>query len=61
MKAAEAGWWGGPVSGDVSDWVLLADWHAGMDVQGWESATVHWVIQREDLAARCFDRAFPVP
>ncbi|WP_461067665.1 DUF1963 domain-containing protein [Streptomyces pseudoechinosporeus] len=58
MKAAEAGRWDGPVSGDVSDWVLLADWHAGMDVQGWESATVHWVIQREDLAARRFDRAF---
>ncbi|NGO45413.1 DUF1963 domain-containing protein [Streptomyces ureilyticus] len=38
--------------------MLLADWQAGMDVQGWESATVHWVIQREDLAARRFDRAF---
>ena len=58
VKAAEAGWGDGPVSGDVSDWVLLADWVAGMDVQGWESATVHWVIQREDLAARRFDRAF---
>jgi hypothetical protein len=46
------------VSGDVSDWVLLADWQAGMDVEGWESATVHWVIQREDLAAWRFDRAF---
>jgi hypothetical protein len=58
VRAAEAGRWEGPVSGDVSDWVLLADWQAGMDVQGWESATVHWVIQREDLAARRFDRAF---
>ncbi|WKX11294.1 DUF1963 domain-containing protein [Streptomyces sp. NL15-2K] len=58
VKAAEAGRWDGPVSDDVSDWVLLADWLAGMDVQGWESATVHWVIQREDLAARRFDRAF---
>lgn len=38
--------------------VLLADWHAGMDVQGWEGAAVHWVIQREELAARRFDRAF---
>ncbi|MFC4469593.1 hypothetical protein ACFPH6_34685 [Streptomyces xiangluensis] len=57
VKAAEAGRWDGPVSDDVSDWVLLADWYAGMDVQGWESATVHWVIQREDLAARRFDRA----
>ncbi|MDQ1051210.1 DUF1963 domain-containing protein [Streptomyces sp. V4I2] len=57
-RAAETGRWDGPVSDDVSDWVLLADWHAGMDVQGWESATVHWVIQREDVAARRFDRAF---
>ncbi|MFF1747399.1 DUF1963 domain-containing protein [Streptomyces mirabilis] len=58
VKAVEVGRWDGPVSDDVSDWVLLADWRAGMDVQGWESATVHWVIQREDLAARRFDRAF---
>ena len=58
VKAAEAGRWDGPVSGDVEDWVLLADWQAGVDVQGWESVTVHWVIQREDLAARRFDRAF---
>ncbi|WP_030667044.1 DUF1963 domain-containing protein [Streptomyces cellulosae] len=58
VKAAELGRWDGPVSADVSDWVLLADWQAGMDVQGWESATVHWVIQREDLAARRFDRAY---
>ncbi|MFJ2241283.1 DUF1963 domain-containing protein [Streptomyces sp. NPDC087859] len=58
VKAAEAGEWDGPVSDDVSDWVLLADWQAGMDVQGWESATVHWVIQREDLVERRFDRAF---
>jgi len=58
VRAADAGRWDGPVSGDVSDWVLLADWVAGMDVQGWESATVHWVIQREDLAGRRFDRAF---
>ncbi|MEU1163638.1 DUF1963 domain-containing protein [Streptomyces sp. NPDC005921] len=58
VKAAAAGRWDGPVSADVSDWVLLADWQAGMDVEGWESATVHWVIQRDDLAARRFDRTF---
>ncbi|MFI8192164.1 DUF1963 domain-containing protein [Streptomyces sp. NPDC085946] len=58
VKATEAGQWQGPVSADVSDWTLLADWQAGRDVQGWESASVHWVIQREDLAARRFDRAF---
>ncbi|MFE4058602.1 DUF1963 domain-containing protein [Streptomyces sp. NPDC059096] len=57
-QAAEAGRGDGPVSGDVSDWVLLADWYAGMDVQGWESATVHWAIQREDLAAWRFHRVF---
>ncbi|MEU6142838.1 DUF1963 domain-containing protein [Streptomyces sp. NPDC047081] len=58
IKAAEAGRSDAPVSEDVADWVLLADWQTGMDVQGWESATVHWVIQREDLAARRFHRAF---
>lgn len=51
--AVEAGWGG---SEDVADWVLLADWQ--MDVDDYESATVHWVIQREDLAARRFDRVF---
>jgi hypothetical protein len=56
--AVEAGEWEGPVSPDVSDWVLLADWQARNDMDGWESSTVHWVIQREDLAARRFDRAF---
>ncbi|MFE2418247.1 DUF1963 domain-containing protein [Streptomyces hokutonensis] len=57
-KAAEAGHWPGPVSPDASDWLLLADWQAGMDVEGWESASVHWAIQREDLATGRFDRAF---
>ncbi|MFD8805726.1 DUF1963 domain-containing protein [Streptomyces sp. NPDC059597] len=55
-KEAEAGRWGGPVSEDVSDWVLLADWSPGID--GWEGATVHWAIQRADLVARRFDRTF---
>ncbi|MEW2570918.1 DUF1963 domain-containing protein [Streptomyces sp. NPDC047070] len=58
VRAAQAGHWDGPVSDDVADWVLLADWQAGMDVQGWESSSVHWVIQRTDLAARRFDRTF---
>ena len=56
VKAVEAGLWEGPASGDVEDWVLLADWYCGVD--GWEGATVHWVIQREDLAAQRFDRVF---
>lgn len=57
-QAMEAGRWEGPVPQDVSKWVLLADWQARNDMEGWESSTVHWVIQREDLAARRFDRAF---
>ncbi len=58
VKAAEAGHWGGGavVSGAVEDWVLLADWDPC--IEGREGATVHWVIQREDLAARRFDRTF---
>ncbi|WP_207311275.1 DUF1963 domain-containing protein [Lentzea alba] len=58
VKALKAAGIDGPVSEDVADWVLLADWQAGWDVEGWESATVHWIIQREDLAARRFDRAY---
>ncbi|CAL9637442.1 DUF1963 domain-containing protein [Streptomyces sp. enrichment culture] len=56
--AVKAGYWNGPVSTDATDWVLLADWHAGMHVWNREGSTVHWVIQREDLAARNFDRVF---
>ncbi|MEV7868509.1 DUF1963 domain-containing protein [Streptomyces sp. NPDC088124] len=56
VKAVEAGRWEGPVSGDIEDWVLLADWYC--DVRDHESATVHWVIQRTDLAARRFDRVY---
>lgn len=58
VKALQAAGVEGPVSEDAADWVLLADWQAGWDVEGWESATVHWIIQREDLAARRFDRAY---
>ncbi|KEG39112.1 MULTISPECIES: DUF1963 domain-containing protein [Streptomyces] len=57
-QAVKSGSWDGPVSSDPADWVLLADWYAGEDVRLWEGSTVHWVIQREDLAARRFDRAF---
>ncbi|GGP86880.1 DUF1963 domain-containing protein [Saccharothrix coeruleofusca] len=56
QKAMEDGHWEGPISTEVSDWVLLADWH--LDVTGLEGATMHWAIQRDDLAARRFDRTF---
>ncbi|MFD5029433.1 DUF1963 domain-containing protein [Streptomyces sp. NPDC058405] len=36
----------------AEDWVLLAEWHPG--ISGREGATVHWVIRRDDLAARRF-------
>jgi len=55
-EALEKGKVEGPVSDDLSDWVLLADWHT--DIDGWEGATVHWGIQRDDLVARRFDRVF---
>ena len=58
VKALKAAGFDGPVSEDPADWVLLADWQARWDVEGWESSSVHWVIQREDLAARRFDRAY---
>jgi hypothetical protein len=56
--AVKAGYWDGPVSADAADWVLLADWYAGMDVWKREGSTVHWVIPREDLAAWNFERVF---
>ncbi|MET1071986.1 MAG: hypothetical protein ABWY11_05010, partial [Umezawaea sp.] len=54
LRAVTSGRIDWPVSGDVADWVLLVDWH--LDVDGWEGASFHWSIQREDLAARRFDR-----
>ncbi|WP_435134391.1 DUF1963 domain-containing protein [Actinacidiphila sp. bgisy144] len=37
------------------DWVLLADWHPGLE--GREGLTVHWPIRLPDLAAGRFDQA----
>ncbi|WOX08266.1 DUF1963 domain-containing protein [Streptomyces sp. N50] len=37
------------------DWVLLAQWDIGLD--GREGSTLHWVIPRQDLTERRFDRA----
>jgi len=56
LEALEAGKIEGPVSADLADWVLLADWHT--DISTWHGATVHWGMQREDLVARRFDRVF---
>ncbi|ANZ43242.1 hypothetical protein BBK82_34275 [Lentzea guizhouensis] len=55
-RALQKGKVTGPVSEDAADWVLLADWHT--DIDGWEGATVHWAVQRDDLVARRFDRVF---
>ncbi|MFI8303797.1 DUF1963 domain-containing protein [Streptomyces sp. NPDC085927] len=55
--AVREGSWDGPASADPADWVLLADWYAG-SLRKREGSTVHWVIQREDLAARRFERVF---
>jgi nucleotide-binding universal stress UspA family protein len=39
----------------AAEWVLLAQWDIGLD--GREGSTLHWVIPRQDLAERRFDRA----
>lgn len=54
VRVWEANGWEG--SSDAADWVLLADWQ--VEVDDYEGATVHWVMQREDLAAGRFERAF---
>ncbi|MFF5145500.1 hypothetical protein ACFY6U_38310 [Streptomyces sp. NPDC013157] len=36
------------------DWTLLAQWDIGLT--GREGSTLHWVIPRQDLAERRFDR-----
>lgn len=58
VRGAADGTWGGggAVSDAVADWVLLADWAPG--IRGREGVTVHWSIQRADLAAGRFDRTF---
>lgn len=37
------------------EWTLLAQWDIGLN--GREGSTLHWVIPRQDLAERRFDRA----
>lgn len=38
------------------DWVLLAQWDIGLT--GREGATLHWVMPRQDLERRRFDRTY---
>jgi hypothetical protein len=37
------------------DWILLAQWDIGLT--GREGSTLRWVMPRQDLAERRFDRA----
>ncbi|TXS56216.1 DUF1963 domain-containing protein [Streptomyces sp. t39] len=46
----------GPPGEGVDDWVLLAAWLCGSDVEDLDDGVVHWVIPRRDLAALRFDR-----
>jgi hypothetical protein len=41
-------------TGDLGDWVLLADWTPG--IEGREGFSLHWAIRRQELLARRFDR-----
>ncbi|MFI6408888.1 hypothetical protein [Streptomyces sp. NPDC050548] len=36
------------------EWVLLTQWDIGLD--GRQGSTLHWVVPRQDLAGRRFDR-----
>ncbi|KES04876.1 hypothetical protein BU52_22810 [Streptomyces toyocaensis] len=40
-------------TGDLRDWVLLAEWHP--NIEGREGLSLHWAIRRQALAARRFD------
>ncbi|MFJ9775472.1 DUF1963 domain-containing protein [Kitasatospora sp. NPDC101157] len=42
--------------GDTDDWSLLATWRCGDDVTELDSGVAHWVIRRQDVVARRFDR-----
>ncbi|RAK31209.1 uncharacterized protein DUF1963 [Actinoplanes lutulentus] len=55
VKEEKAGRRPGPVSPRAEDWVLLAE--CSVDRPG-AGATIFWVIQRDDLSARRFDRAY---
>ncbi|MGH3169616.1 MAG: DUF1963 domain-containing protein [Trebonia sp.] len=43
---------------DDGDWVLLATWQCGADVEELDHGLVHWVIRRQDLANLRFNRVY---
>jgi hypothetical protein len=43
---------------DYGDWVLLAAWECGPEVQELEFGQVHWVIRRQDLVDLRFNRVY---
>jgi hypothetical protein len=43
---------------DADDWVLLATWQCGEDVDELDHGLIHWVIRRQDLADLRFDRVY---
>ncbi|MFC9735391.1 DUF1963 domain-containing protein [Streptomyces roseolus] len=47
---------GAPRGEGADDWVLLATWRCGDDVTELDSGVAHWVVRRQDVAARRFDR-----
>ena len=42
----------------ADDWVLLATWQCGEDVEELDHGLVHWVIRRQDLAALRFNEVY---
>jgi hypothetical protein len=48
----------GNTSSRIEDWVLLAEWAPPYMEEREPGAKVYWAIQRDDLAAWRFDRAF---
>ena len=50
---------GEPVSENVEDWALLASWSPDLHLRDVAAgSSVHWAIQRKDLAAGRFERTF---
>lgn len=43
---------------DYGDWVLLATWQCGPEVEDLDHGLVHWVIRRQDLVDLRFNRVY---